>query len=391
MIDSLIRGRADDDIRWKSTFVTAGHITGYFVSVLTSGKPPATTPDGQPYATPASGILLAPKSEAASLFHPESVSLIGVHAMYLASAVGDNALAATWASRSATALKNAGLWNAAALPLLYQAHSAIMADEYSAAVEHALDAAAAFMAKRGGPPSELDILGKSAPPRTVIGDRSAGTNPAWADIDALVMRDAVLPAFLRVATNWRNDPERGRRCAMDLRDACLAEARAPIPSASEPVSSDVWAEAARLSAEIFIDPAGSAALTARSREYSAVGTQTFQTLSVVAYIGASLDATASLATCISLHLAVGGYMQQGLGRVPELYGRVVLPFFADYWREAFEHQRFRFAAPNLVAEELSSAVLAPEGSRLQKLLRVVADGLGARISAEAKVWIDAAP
>ena len=74
----------DRDDKWKSLFVCLGHCTGYFSSVLVSGKPPKCTSDGDVYAEPRRGMFINDDGNKKSLYTKSKVALIYAHMEWFA-------------------------------------------------------------------------------------------------------------------------------------------------------------------------------------------------------------------------------------------------------------------------------------------------------------------
>jgi len=69
------------------------------------------------------------------------------------------------------------------------------------------------------------------------------------------------------------------------------------------------------------------------------------------------------------------------------FRKILAPFLLEFWQDAFEQQRFRFARPALVEQELRSAEGLPLYEKIRRIVKIIADGLNVKISRRASDWI----
>lgn len=78
----------DIDGRWKSLFVCLGHCTGYFSSILETGKPPEKTGDGDVYVEPQRGMFINDNGNKEFIYTKVKNSLIYGHIAGIAEVLG---------------------------------------------------------------------------------------------------------------------------------------------------------------------------------------------------------------------------------------------------------------------------------------------------------------
>ncbi len=391
MIEGLIATRSDTDERWKALFVTAGHVAGYLTSIVTTGTPPDVMPTGEEYFAPPPGVLILPRLANAARFDPAMVDVLGVQAMMVAEAIGDDDACLAWAERSAASLVARNMWDAAYLPTMKLASHAVIAGEYALATDLGINVAAIAARRRGRSRESRQILSQSEAPRTSAGERSGGAESAWAEIDAFALSEIVLPSFLRVATVFRRNAAEGVIAATQLRDACLLEAaQQDLPQPEIAATLDPWLETARMLEDIFVRPVARDLIFPRSRAFSSSSHPSKTALTIMAYIGVSMLPSTAVSERAALHLAVAEAIQTGLRDKMGLYDSIALPFFEDYWRSTFAESRAIFATPRLAERGIASALSQPAPVRLQFLLRVICEHLGVRLFPEARAWFGAA-
>jgi hypothetical protein len=378
-VDVLMMARDDADQLWRGLFVLMGHVSGYLTAMVTDGRPPAQTLNGTSYTAPRQGMLIAPRREAADLFRPELGALVGIHAMQLADSIDDPTTAVRWARASVERLQALGLWTAAVVPLHRLVEHAVLTDEYAAAIDWSTDAAAAHWVMRDGPSDPDTLFAVGISPRERIGPR---TEAEWTDVDGLVIGQAVVPAFLRVATIAAVEPERAVDLAAKLRDACVAE------SAASP-SSPIWPIAVALCEDTFLREPDARARYHQAKSLRSKG-DAFRSLGVMAQLGASLPPGVPPGERLLLHLSVVEYLENQIGQGRALYEPVLVRFFVTSWQRAFADSRFYFRAPSLVATQLTELLALGPAQRVRRLIRVLASALGVTVSAGIRSWLDAA-
>jgi hypothetical protein len=78
----------DRDDKWKSLFVCLGHCTGYFSSILKTGKPPEKTSYGEVYAEPQSGMFINDNGNKEFIYTKDKNVLIYAHMESIAEFLG---------------------------------------------------------------------------------------------------------------------------------------------------------------------------------------------------------------------------------------------------------------------------------------------------------------
>lgn len=373
VLQTLLDARADRHPLWVPQLVASGHVSGYLVSMLIDGEPPER--DGG-YAEPKRGMLISPSNALAEEYDPGKLPVLSVHVMYLADLAEDRAAAVAWAERAVAANKAAGLWWSAFPAMVRLVQRDLEHANFVGAIGHALDAVSVHLAHRDRLES-TPVFAATPAPSEVLGPRK-GVN--WTAADAQAIGVAVLPGVLRVATLLLEDRGRGEAAAAALRDACLAEADASA-------NPEVWRVAAELCEQIFVVPVGEETLLARAREFRDLGGDASYYLGVIAHVGASLDPGLSPERALWHQLHYSEYLHVRLWILGGIYPSVVVPFYERFWTHTFERARFRFRAPRLVAGEIDNALRSSAAVRAQRLLQVVADGLGIGLPDSVRQWI----
>ncbi|MBU3200294.1 serine protease [Clostridium estertheticum] len=78
----------DRDDKWKSLFVCLGHCTGYFSSILETGKPPEKTSDGDVYVEPQRGMFINDNGNQEFIYTKGKNALIYAHMEGIAEFLG---------------------------------------------------------------------------------------------------------------------------------------------------------------------------------------------------------------------------------------------------------------------------------------------------------------
>jgi hypothetical protein len=69
------------------------------------------------------------------------------------------------------------------------------------------------------------------------------------------------------------------------------------------------------------------------------------------------------------------------------YSRIVVPYFEAFWLRELTENAFRFNAPAETRREFDGARSLPPEKRVQRILELVADSLGIKLSAELRAWL----
>jgi len=67
--------------------------------------------------------------------------------------------------------------------------------------------------------------------------------------------------------------------------------------------------------------------------------------------------------------------------------RIIVPFVSDYWRLAFERERFRFSTPAVVDRSLQELLATPISHRTRSTLKIIVLGLRVRVPDVVRPWL----
>lgn len=405
MLEHALQSRVDeDDDAWKRLMLACGHLSGYIYMVVKTGGPPSA--NGEEFAKPWRSMILSPRPGTESLFQPAKLTYALVHAMQLARSIGEYHRAAQWAAESLRIFKENEQWFAATVPAEVVVEASILDGDYATAIETAIDTAAALRIAVSGIAAADDISLASERPRTILDRQDIASSAAdWAEADAVVFADAVLPAFVhacmsRVTQN--DDRSLGLRVVEALERVAADVAKRPgvhsesgtdaVHSQTADDHADVWAAAATLCRSVFADGAEASELLGLVERYDARSrTEAWRTLVVLAYLGASVQARTPLRQSAELQANVAQFIQVTVGRrMTGLYERLVVDFFSTFWEHAFDAARFQFTTPRLMETALRSATASSPDVRVQRVLSTVTQSLGVSLPPRGRAWFDLA-
>jgi hypothetical protein len=137
---------------------------------------------------------------------------------------------------------------------------------------------------------------------------------------------------------------------------------------------DDWCEAARLIEECYENNPVLERVVQRANTY----TEDRRALKILSYIGATLQSAVLLTEACRAQMAVLPYCLGYPLRDESAYRLLLLPFVEAFWGWAIEHRRVCFSPPALVEHEFEEAANCPIHLRAQRMMHVVANGLGVR-------------
>ena len=319
-VERLHAAKSGDEA-WKKLFVICGHVSGYFSSMASTGKPPES---GFEYMAPDQGMFLRDYPRVLELYDPAREWGLAGQLVFFAIAVGRDEDATRWALRAVESGRGGRKEELSSTLRLYAVCQAILDERYGEALEMALDAASTLATEyakwRSGeahvevPTSSVSIAeGERGETPRMQGERSA------ANI-------ALIPAIFKLGTIRLSDPEAAREAALTVADACARLAKIT----ENPY---LWSEAARLLREIFEKGASWQQLNDQGNEYAAKNETVLQ---FICYAGAMMQVRPNDALRIQLIILPALEPQcKHYG----IFRRIVAPFVLMYWEDRLRKVR----------------------------------------------------
>jgi len=356
---SLLMGARDDSDAWRGLCVVFGHLSGYLVSLASTGKPPAKTGDSQEYVAPAPGFFYRHRGRAASLYREQRLPALYFHVSEFAECAGDDENASQWAfdglrlsdelqesgvesllaARAGFLLIGSGRMNDGVLALLRASRASIntLIDNY----------------RRGGLAPEFRDKGAAL---------SSSEQDALLAIEYHAATMILLPASIAIAATMLESMSQASARASELVSA-LAQVKASAADRA------LWEGAVRIVNLTFIERTPGRALMAEP--HAGGREETTRLLRALAFFGASLQDDVGLQQAVVTHWEI----MESIDSMPRKALDWYTSFVVRYWRKAFENGRHNFAAPRLVDEELAEAAQSSPDIRARTTLQAVAKGL----------------
>jgi hypothetical protein len=367
-VERLFATKSDDE-SWKRLLVICGHVSGYFSSMVSTGKPPKSDTE---HVAPKPGMFLREYPQALQLYDAGREWGLAAQLAYFAIAVGRDEDAAGWALRaieSGRGGREEGLLSGLRMFAVCQA---ILDDRYGEALDIALDAGTTIATEyerwRGSMAHDQLSGGRAS----IVPEGPTVTSRAHGEIHAA--NEALIPIIFRLATIWLNDPEEAREAAWTVATECTRLAKA----AENP---RVWDESARLVNEIFGEAPSWQQLNEQGNEYAQ---RNENTPYLICYAGALLHVTPKDA--LRIQLGILPALEQQLER-HGTFRRIVVPFILLYWERKFENSPYYFAAPALLKQRLQSLSATSPAERLRQTLHEMAFPLGLTLTESDRRWL----
>jgi len=357
----LFAGKMETD-EWKNLFMLYSSVTGYLLSLVTTGRPPSEANSGGPGTAPAPGILTRWGSRTVENYHPGRDSFLMIQLSTFAARAGQNDRAAAWAERGLSLAEKGRramllvVVGRELIPLL------LLQGRYETALDLALETCAATVASMRTHENLHDVASMELVIEATLG---AKPNEAWNQAEQEAASLGLLPLVFHLGTIALTDPDRARTLAQNVSTSC----RKIADSAS---SQQLWVSAADIIDRTFVHPTPSRELNALGNTF---GQPQDQSLQAMSYLGSTLQRDCRLNDALNAHGAIVPWVARKYLPSPMTYRLIVLPFFSTYWQTAFERKRVLFGTPRLVQAALSRALSEPEGQRAQAVLKGVALGL----------------
>jgi len=360
--ECLFACRAETDL-WKDLCVIYGHISGYFTSVATQGQPPEVGLGGEPYVAPLPGMLLAVQMNRAPLYDARKDVYLASQLAMFAGAVGQDARAAAWAKRGLEWAQQSRQWLALPALSVNLLPQLICGDQYSDALESALESGAMHVALDMLSSQGQDLSGFTGEVGGILGEKP---NAVWDRAENLAAILGLLPIAFRLAWLSLHDAKQAEHHASEVSELC----REVETSASDKA---LWRTAAELFQAAFVRQVSADELM---RQTAAINADTHQVLRAIGFLCASLAVKGALEPAYQMHKSLLSFITGMLRLEPGIHRQVVTPFLVEFWTQRFVTKRFRFRAPTVVEAELVRARSLPENQKAQAVLNAIALGLG---------------
>jgi hypothetical protein len=357
----LLACRAETD-QWKSLFRAYGHVSGYFVSVVTTGQPPTEVQNGQPYVAPSRGFLLFSHPPAAG-YNPTADAFLFAQLALFAEALGQDDHAVEWAeqgidialaARQTVAYKQL---NEVLIPSL------VKQQRYEEALDIALEVGLISKALSLHHTAGGNVLSPDFDAKAVLGSKPNGH---WSDAEYQAAQMGLLPCIFHLGLLALTSPE----LIQDQAARVIAFCQEAGTTASNHY---LWSSSTQLVEQIFLAKVGEKAL---HQAGNAFDSEYGDLLRYIAYLGATLQRDVSLFDAFSAQAAVLWYTSRLFKRSSTTYRSTILPFIRWYWLNMFEKKRALFSAPSLVEKELQAAQAEPEQDQVRALMTAIAYGVG---------------
>lgn len=342
---------------WKSLFVCFGHASGYIMSLVTSGKPPESTRDGDIYVAPERGFFVVDRPLVASVYKPENDFFLAAHLANLCEYLNKREKASYWIlqafdiARHRGAGKNIGLLGSQALPILLQE------GQFALALDVSLEMQTIFaMYSRG--------LDYQTDPIQALGSKP---NENWDSIEQSAAEDSIVLASLRTLQLLVQDPERASDSTMEI----IALCKQMVLTAS---STSFWKSMEVATEAILKNDLSFSELAQRGNSTI----NNWRSVKFLYYVGASLKA--SPVDALRIYIAMLPFLEGRYQHWEELYKRIIVPFVTEYWIGILAQYRYDFLAPEYVYTSLKEFSDNSNKMTLSKLLDSVKFGLDMEIS-----------
>jgi hypothetical protein len=364
----------EDDCGWTTTAVAWGHVSGYLSCLADTGEPPAGLPSGEVYAAPVPGMLFNPNPDLSSRFKPENMWVYTGQMATYASAVGDDMVAADMAARAYDAAIACGKPLGIAGIGIRQLALHVAAARYEDAIGISCDVLAAFKILERHEGNSLSLNASVQSFEDTLGARPS---KEWDEVEERAIWQAVVPSLLHALTPSAGAPVLPSEALGEIADIC----RQIAVRASSPA---LWLGVVEAVDLLLDDTMTGARIVERGREWTA---ERQPHLATLAYVFSTLKADVGPEEAVVGHIVSAYSLSSAVGDSTPVYGKAVAPFFARYWRAVLKRERFRFTPPDQAEAELSTALLGPPATVVQRVLGVVTCRLGVRIDPDLAQWL----
>lgn len=338
IVQKLIDTRNPDDPQWCGLYMLFGHISGYVISVLLTGRPP-----DKDYSAPTRGVMFRNSRDYSSLFTPKKEYILLGHVGMFAEYMQEYEEASTWVLRAfdsarTSSVSNLALVGSTALPYLVAANR----------IDEAIDVAVDIEAS-------VELFHRKSLGTDVLDLSQLSTKPssAWDDIEERAAELSIVPMIISISRNCTLGQEI-RASADTLITACE---QMKVGASNK----ELWGRITEAVDNIFFSQKSFERLLSFGNQYATIS----RTLHLLYYLGSVLYATPEQA--IQVHMRTIDHLVKRFP-MPGVRTKILLPYFRDFWRRTFERNRFLFRAPGQFERQLTE--LSAEGN-LHEIIQLV--------------------
>ncbi|MBM4031201.1 MAG: hypothetical protein FJ291_05380 [Planctomycetes bacterium] len=373
----VLLGSKEDSEIWRRTFVLMGHVAGYLGALARLGAPPESTPLGEPYTAPSNGWFLNCNQRLESLYQPDSEAILEQLIAMLAKGLELEAPAALWATRALRTARATQQRFLVPMCLMDAIPSLLDNGAFQEVLESALEASKVMNAGCSLGREAVDYRVLSTPgfdTEAVLGPKG---KDSWVAVAETATTWGLLPCLLATSSGVASSEEKIRVVALQL----IGVVRNWV---GEQIAPEMLREVVDALELAFVRKG--TANEIRSA-LSASKVRGWVPSTGVYIIGYAARADADLRQVAGSHVSLAKFLYDRLDRRSSTYEKVVLAYFTEYWMRAFEAQKFRFHAPQLVEADLRNAVRVGTEYRMQAVLRCISDSLRISPPESIRTWL----
>lgn len=355
-VETLLQSDKDVE-KWKNLFLSFGHVSGYIISIITSGQPPKATRDGYPYVAPKRGFFILDRPQLALLYNTENDFFLAAHLANLSDFLNLQEKATYWILRAfdvaldRSAGRSIGLLGMQALPTLLQEY------QFALSLDVALEMHTIFAMYNHGMEYESDTI-------KVLG---TSPNENWDTIEQSAAEDSIVFAALKLLQLIERDSERAIDLAMEVVTLC----KQMTLTAS---STSFWKCMEKAILDLFT---GNFTFTELAERGNAI-IDDWRSVKFLYYVGASLKA--SPADALRIYRAISPFLEGKYQRWEKMYKQIIIPFITEFWIGILAQYRYRFLAPEYVYTKLKEFSENSNEMTITELLNAVKFGLEMKTS-----------
>ena len=374
----MLFDQAERTDRWKELVVLFGHCAGFLCQIATSGLAPTVIENGSPYVAPHNGMFLTENPVRVDLYeqrkktHPDSIIMAQI-AMF-AEAIGDHERSVYWALRGMDEGRKSGLAVSQSVLSEITIPHLLQKDELGAALDAAVEAGIVFVSTGlTRKKAESTALYKYNP-QEILGKKP---NENWKQVDSYAVNFGLIPAVLRISTVAIKAKNKAMVMAKDLIGICRL-------LKDDSVDKALWRIAAESVEKAF---SFESPLEELIKEGNAISNEQHIAIKAIFYMTATIQDDSIPENAILVHLSLIGYLLPMFKKHKSTYHRIILPFFSEFWQNAFEQSRFRFKSPKEFEFKLSEHKKLPIDQQLPAIIHAAADGLGVTLNTAQKTLL----
>ncbi len=344
---------------WKGCVIVLGHVVA---NMITSTGPVELPAEPSVDEAVSRGMFLCVGAAPTELLDDHRRHFFYPMLVSFAEAVGNDERCEYWAIKGMAVAREAGVIDAIAMIGRGVLPSLLLAGKYVDAISITIECYTAMYASTASRKSGDQALQTGVVASDVLGPK---TNSVWRDIEISCLIHGLLPVVARLCHVKLKSSEDAAAHAIEVCDLCdqIAETAA-CPK--------MWQEVSELIRLAFVDSASHKDIHERANHAAENGSTALQT---IAYLVESVTPDVPLTAAVLCQAVTCQYAAAELATASTVYRRVILPFLADYWRDAVARERFRIRSPATVETSLEEAIQRPADEQAQAIFRAIIGGL----------------